>query len=314
MRLLVPVALSVSAAVLGCDPPPAADDVIDQRVEIPDAPADGMQVIGPELTIESGEDKMLCWVPDIAALDADELVARFETFQGQSGHHLLAMKSIIPREPGEIFDCGSLENMSTVRPLFTPNTANSEGTFNLLTDDFAVRLPAHTQLVMQSHYVNTNLKPILVRDVGNLVFLPENEERIEANYFAIHDGDFSVPPTNASYKHSVDCVIDQPVQFASIIGHMHEWGQRVTVEKIEASGNTMIYEVADWGPQFRDAPPVTHYPLDNALSMNTGDTMRLTCEWVNDTGETLGFPNEMCDSMLVYYPARPEGFVICGDE
>jgi aminoglycoside phosphotransferase (APT) family kinase protein len=67
------------------------------------------------------------------------------------------------------------------------------------------------------------------------------------------------------------------------------------------------------GAGLRDAPPVTHYPLDNALALEAGDTLRLTCEWENDTDEALGFPNEMCDSMLVYYPARPEGFIICGE-
>jgi hypothetical protein len=315
MRFLVPAALaSVSLAVLGCDPPESVDDVIDQRVAIPEPPANGLQVVGPDIEIPPGEDQMWCWVPEMPARDADVLVDRFETFQGGAGHHLLAMRSIIPRQPGEIFDCTSLDNMSTVRPLFTPNTSNSEGTFNLLTSDFAVRLPKDAQIVMQSHYVNVNLEPIVVRDVGHLLFLPDDEERIEANYFALHDGAFSVPPTNERYTHSTDCVLEEPMQFASIIGHMHEWGKRIVIEKIDGEGAIeTIYEVAEWHAGLRDAPPVTHYPLDNALSLEAGDTLRLTCEWENDTDEALGFPNEMCDSMLVYYPARPEGFIICGE-
>lgn len=316
MRRLViaaPLALSF-VVVIACEPPPPdGDAVLDFRVEIPEPPADGMQVIGPEITIPAGEDQMWCWVPDVPPRDADILIRSFETFQGQSGHHLVAMRSIIPREPGSIFDCTTLDNMSTVRPLFTPDTANSEGTFDLLADDFAIRLPADAQLVMQSHYVNVQLQPIKVRDVGHLMFLPEDEERIEANYFTLHDGSFSIPPNNEPYSHSTDCVLDQPIQFASVIGHMHEWGKHITVEKITAEGTETIYEVEGWHPGLRDAPPVTHYPLADALQLEAGDTLRLTCEWLNDTNEALGFPNEMCNAMMVYYPARPEGFIICGD-
>ena len=126
----------------------------------------------------------------------------------------------------------------------------------------------------------------IVRDVGHLLFLPEGEERIEANYFAVHDGEFSVPPTNERYTHSTECVLDEPMQFASIIGHMHEWGKRITIEKIDGEGVIQtIYEVDAWHAGLRDAPPVTHYPLDNALALEAGDTLRLTCEWVNDTDE-----------------------------
>ena len=307
--------IAVPFLALGCVEGPDVDAAIDQRVEIPAAPAEaeGFQLIGPEITIPSGADQMWCWVPDLGVAEVDHLIKNFVTYQGASGHHLLAMKSVIPRQVGDVFDCTTADGMSSVEPLITPSTQNSEGTVNLLSDDFAVRLAAGTQIVMQSHYVNVETKPILVRDVGNFLFLPADEERIEANFMVINDLNLNIPPTDESYVHSTACAIERPMQFAALTGHMHEWGQRVFVEKITADGTTIIYDQPDWSPKFRDAPPVTRMPLDAPITVDVGDTLRITCEWINDTDEALTFPHEMCDAVFVYYPALPEGFLLCGD-
>lgn len=315
MRSLAAVSLAPLFALACLPAPPDLDAAIDQRVEIPAAPAAGagFQLIGPEITIPAGGDQMWCWVPDLAPDTVDHLVKDFVTFQGRSGHHLLAMKSVVPRQPNDVFDCTSVEGMSSVEPLMSPSTQNSEGTVNLLSDDFAVRVPAGTQIVMQSHYVNVETKPILVRDVGNFIFLPPEETRIEANYMVINDLNLQIPPNNQPYTHATDCVLEQPMQFAALTGHMHEWGKRVFIEKINAEGSTTIYDVPAWSPKFRDAPPVTHLPLAAPITVAQGETLRVTCEWVNDTDEALTFPHEMCDAVFVYYPALPEGFLLCGE-
>ena len=303
----------VPVLALACGEPSAVGP-LDQRAIAPAAPAAdlGMQVVGPEIVIPAGQEQMICWVPDLPADVVDRLIKRFETVQGASGHHLVAMKSMIPRAPGEVFDCTTANNMATIQPLLTSNTENKEGTLNLLTDDFAVRIPAGTQLVMQSHYVNVEVSDIVIRDVGTFTYLPADEQRIEASYMAINDSSLRIPANNERYSHSTDCIIDQPMQFAALLGHMHEWGQRIVVEKISPVGTSTIYEVAHWSAQFRDAPPVTHLPLAEPLTADEGDILRVTCEWQNDTGEELTFPKEMCDALFLYYPARPEGFLVCG--
>ncbi len=308
--LVLPLAFAV-ACVEGAPPPP---DTIDERVPLPDAPApgDGFQLVGPEITIPGGGDQMWCWVPDFTATE-EHLVDRVETYQGSNGHHMLAMRSIIPRQPGDLFDCTSSEAMASVEPFMTPNQQNKEGTVNLLNDQLAVRLPAGTTLVMQSHYVNINPEPILVRDVANFIYVQDGEQRIEAQYFVINDGSFEIPANNEHYTHTTACTLDQDFTFSAVAGHMHEWGKHVTIEGLSPTGDvTPIYDVANWNGSDRDAPPVTQFDMSNPLTFHQGDTLQVTCDWVNDTGSPLAFPDEMCDAILVYYPALPEGFINCG--
>jgi len=312
-RLLVLAAPALLS--FACPEAPPPDNTEDQRVNIPDAPAesDGFQLVGPEITIPAGGDKMWCWVPEFTPTQ-DKLIKEFQTFQGASGHHLLAMRSVIPRQPGELFDCTTQEGMVSIEPLISPNSQNKEGTVNLLSDDFAIRLPANTQIVMQSHYVNTRPNPIIIRDAANFIYLPPDEQRIEAQYLVVNDGELAIPANNEHYTHTTDCVIEQDeLQFAAMTGHMHEWGKHITIEAIPASGAaSTIYDVPDWTAKFRDAPPVTHLPLAEPVVLHHGDTLRVTCDWLNDTDDTLRFPNEMCDAVFVYYPALPEGFLLCG--
>jgi hypothetical protein len=314
MRRLLVLAAPVAFA-FGCPEaePPPPEGPQDQRVEIPPAPDFGIQVIGPEITIPSGSDHMFCWVPDVTVSE-DHLVKSFDAFQGPSGHHLIAMKSVVPRQPGDVFDCTEITQMTTIEPLIVSNSANKEGTGNLLTDEFAVRLPANEQIIMQSHYVNVTTHDILIRDVANITYLPDSEHRIEANYLTLNDGSFSIPATNEHYTHSNECVMDQDYNIAALMGHMHEWGKSIKIEKVDGEGAiTKLYEIPEWTAQFRDLAPVTHYETTDPLTLHAGDTLRVTCDWMNDTDEALDFPAEMCVAIMTYYPALPEGFLICGD-
>ena len=37
-----------------------------------------------------------------------------------------------------------------------------------------------------------------------------------------------------------------------------------------------------------------YFPPDDPLAFEAGDTLRITCDWDNDTDETITFPREMC--------------------
>jgi hypothetical protein len=309
LLLVAPLAL----APLACVENPTPDvEPEDQRAELPPAPLpeEGFQVVGPDIVIPAGEDKMFCWVPDISFTE-DRLVKKFETYQGPLGHHLFGMKSAIPRQPGEMFDCSTVDQMSTLEPMISPTTANKEGAGELLSDDFAVRIPAGAQIIMQSHYVNITDHDIVIRDGGNFLYLGADEERIEASYIVLNDSNLDIPPTNEHFTHTTECTIPHDLQIASVMGHMHEWGKAITIEHENADGVTEVYSVDQWTAAYRDAAPITRYPLDEPLTFAAGDTLRVTCDWVNDTGDSLRFPDEMCVSLMVYYPALPDGFIVC---
>lgn len=307
------VACTAAACGAACGAPSAGPQPTDLRLAIGPAPAAGLgiQVVSPDMVIAKGGDKMTCWVPDVT-FTQDRLIKAFDTFQSENGHHLFGMASVIPRQPGEVFDCTNVEDMSTVQPLVNPTSGNKEGTLNLLPPEFAVRIKAGTQLVVQSHYVNVTDNDILVRDVGNLIFLPSDEQRIEANFLVLNDDSFTIPTGNAPYRHTTECTLTQRLQFAALNGHMHEWGRSTSIERVAADGTTTtLYDEPHWTAALRDAPPIVRFAVDDPLVFEAGDTLRLSCEWQNDTDAPLRFPSEMCVSLMVYFPALPEGFIVC---
>ena len=310
-RLLVAAPLFLAVGCPNGAPPDHGP--VDERVAIPPAPeaGKGVQILLPERVVPTGADQMWCVVSDFAP-DQDVLIKSFEAYQGPLGHHLFGMKSAIPRTAGEEFDCTTVDQMTTLEPLISPNTTDKEGNGTLLTDEFTVRIPANTQVIIQSHYVNVSTSDILVRDVVNFVFLPPDEERIEANYLVLNDDALHIPATNEHYVHSSECTMQHDFNFVAMHGHMHEWGKRTFIEHILPDNTTeTIYDEPNWNASFRDAPPIERWPTAEPMVFHTGDKMRVTCDWVNDTANDISFPDEMCVSLMVYYPALPEGFVIC---
>jgi hypothetical protein len=305
------VVTTLGGCVAGPSEPTGAPT--DMRFDLPEAPAadEGFQVVSPDIVVPRGADMMWCWVPDVL-LTEDKLVDSFTQYQAQYGHHMVALKSIVPRKPGEQFDCTDIDDMATLQPLLTPTAGNSqEGANALLPPEFAVRLPADSVVVIQSHHVNISDNDILVRDVANIRYLAEGVEKIEANYFVINDNVVNIPPTGVPHSQTTNCTVQQRFQFAAMNGHMHEWGKHITIEHVDGAGVATLYEVPAWHAGLRDSPPIERYPLDAPLVVEAGDTLRVTCEWLNNTDEPLTFPEEMCVALWVYYPALPEGFVVC---
>ena len=48
----------------------------------------------------------------------------------------------------------------------------------------------------------------------------------------VNDDAFKIPPTGDRYAHTTECTLEHPFQFAAMLGHMHEWGKSITVERI----------------------------------------------------------------------------------
>ena len=70
------------------------------------------------------------------------------------------------------------------------------------------------------------------------------------------------------------------------------------------------YEIEEWEPVFRDAPPLNKYERDE-LWFRAGQTLRTNCEWFNDTDEAIEFPAEMCATYGMLIGAKSP--VVCSD-
>lgn len=304
-------ALLAGAVVVGCTPPPVVEDppIIDDRAQPTPFDGNGIELRQPPMQVEPGKDLHTCWVPEFVP-DTDLIVKKSLAFQGTSGHHVAVFGSVIPRQPGEVFDCTALESMATMSPLIIPDLPNVTNE-RILPDGFAVRVPAGQTIVVQSHIINANLKPIEISDVVQLQFAEPDEELIEASYWVLTDNTVVVPPGESVNTKS--CEIPEDTQMIYLLGHMHERGAGIVVEHEDgATGNIEeVYRVDEWTSEFRDNGPTVAFPPDAPHVFKAGDRVDLTCEYNNPTNDELRWPSEMCVAFGAYFPSRGDGFIIC---
>lgn len=264
--------------------------VLDDLATIPETPANSMRIDFPEQVIESGDDRMTCFYPE--PTDAEYFVQGADAYQGDYGHHLLLFKSILDKPAGTVEDCTDEAAMAS----FLPNIFTSEFAGGQIPDGYAVRVPAGTHIVLQQHYVNTTAKPIRVRDA---VFLHKTDAasvQHELGFVAMTDVEFEIPAKTTGQKVSVECSpAEDDTQILLVGPHMHEHGERITLEKSSDGGATweMVQDVAEWDPSFRDLPPVQRW-FDAPLVIDTTDKLKVTCTFGNAAAQPVGFPQEMC--------------------
>ncbi|HND32843.1 MAG TPA: hypothetical protein PLA94_22760, partial [Myxococcota bacterium] len=150
------------------------EEVVDYRLtDLPEAPAGGLTLWGPEVEIEPYSDKMFCYYVDYPGDDAG--IHSYDVYQGPVGHHMVLFRSTAGQADGSLEDCTDLsgQTMTMVEPiLFAPTFGPGE---NLLTfpEGMGAAVRSGDKLMIQAHYLNTSDKPALVKDAINLGLIPE---------------------------------------------------------------------------------------------------------------------------------------------
>ena len=57
-----------------------------------------------------------------------------------------------------------------------------------------------------------------------------------------------------------------------------------------------------WEPYYASDPPRSETGVDDAYRIRAGDTLRVECDYTNDTAENLTFPQEMCVAFAFFFP------------
>lgn len=274
------------------------DDALDVRVEIPQASDQYLDLVAPEVVIESGEDLMYC-----AYLENDGedfAIDLMESNQGKYGHHMVLLTTVEPKPAGTFESCTDATEMWKFRSFVLPDTELPAG--------HGIRVPKGMQYVMQFHYVNTADRAIRVRDVARLRRIDASTVTTWTSTITTNTIDFEVPPKQESST-SFDCPIENDVELLLVGGHMHELGKKITVDlgpSVDALEN--LYLVDPWDPTYRDAPPITMM-FDSPLKVKAGSILRTTCTWDNPNTHDMNFPHEMCASFG--YIAGSEAPVHC---
>lgn len=259
-----------------------------------DAAADGYQaLVTTDWTLpppsSSTPDQYFC---ARLTVTEDIIVSGLRTISPNGTHHtvLSAGDPIGPDTPGE--PCEAQNMHQTI--LFASGVGTGDFVFP---EGVGVRVRAGQQLHLNVHTFNaTDFELSGTSGVaGKLVPAVETE----AEFSFVGPIGFSIPGDGEPFQVSGSCPVNQDVTVLSWWPHMHKLGAH---QIIEVNGEVVHDE------PFRFTEQV-NYPTVRQLSV--GDEVRVTCTFVNDTGEAVPFGDssneEMCFAGSYRYPKAEPG-------
>lgn len=278
--------------------------VLDYRTDPGEPPANGFQLKMPAAEVAPYTDQTLCYYGTYNGPSMG--VPYYEWFQDiHYGHHfmMLAADPSDNHADGDIIPCADPDGsgMAAQRPLFQGTEAKSVLNGKMvLPEGKAVHLHQGQRWIMQSHYVNSSAHTLLVQDSVNVWTVPEAEVTDWVSAFVFNNSLFTLPLGTSTLQ--VDCTWTRPVTVITLMGHLHDWGTRFSVDHKKMDGSTKrIYEIPDWDPDWTYEPQVKFF-ADGSLTTRTGDVFSTQCSWDNQSGEELEFPKEMCVAIGMAYP------------
>ena len=302
MLLLLAIACSTDSATSDDAEVEEETGIMDIRTDPEDPPEGGLQIITPEFVIEPYGDKMYCY---FGTYDGpDEGVNFYQWFQDtEFGHHMMFFDA--SNEPnqadGDLVDCSDPNDTMDMRPLLSGNELLGEASGRMvLSDGLAIKLKSGQRYAIQSHYLNSTGRELLVRDAVNLGFIDVDDVENWVGAWSFNTTLFSLPPGEAS-ELAFSCSWPQSVNILSMMGHMHSWGTSIRVTHEHDGDSNEIYSLPEWDPTWQNQPRLKIF-ADGELAPEIGDTFSVTCDFLNTTDESLEFPAEMCVSAGLAWP------------
>lgn len=284
---------------------PAEDTgVLDLRTEPPDPPEGGLQIVTPEMVIAPYSDQMSCFFGTYTGPDVG--VNFYQWFQNTDfGHHMMFFDASYAGDipDGEVVDCTDPNDTMDMRPLLSGNELLGEVSGRMVLEEgLAIRLVSGQRYVIQSHYLNTSGRELLVRDSVNLGFVPVDEVVNWVGSWSFNHSRFLLPPGEES-RLNFSCPWPQSATVLSMMGHMHSWGTSIRVTHEHDGVSEEIYALPEWNPAWQNQPRLVSF-ADGELVPSAGDTFTVTCDFFNTTDETLEFPAEMCVTAGLAWPVN----------
>lgn len=300
VRTASAAALALALIACGSDDGAGSGDsgVVDVRVPVPAKQEGFVDFVTAESTIEPGDEVIYCWHvmyegPDIA-------VKTLHTEQGKFGHHVVMLSPDNPLPPDTVVDCTGAESMIGMRAFILPDIP--------LPDGYAVKVKSQTPIVIQTHYLNSGTKPILIRDVARFETVPESTVDNWSAALVINDYGVTLEP-QTSTEVEFDCAMPKDLELLVLGGHMHETGTKIeTFHGADDASLESVYLVDPWRSEFRDAPPVSLF-FKNKRPLAKDSLIRTRCTWDNPTAQPIAYPAEMCSTFG--YVAGTEEQVYC---
>jgi hypothetical protein len=298
---LIPFAFSIGCTGGGGG---GDDDGDDQGDDTVDPPAEGFQIITPEIVIAPGEEVTYCYYTTVT-LEQATGIKKWSSVMTPGSHHLIVFFTDSADEPDETLteDCGFFGGSGGGFDF--PIWAYSAGT-----PEYETAMPAgvgmqvkQTQnLFVQMHYLNTSpTEPIDVHVTINAETYAPDEEYTPAAAYVTFAGDISIPG-GVGMEGSVEHTCDVPAGRTFFLMNTHS--HRRSVETWIKDGDTEIFKSDDWehpsDPRVAEWMNAPHYQFSGRLTYH--------CDYVNDIAAPVGTgdsaaTDEMCMAVGYSFPA-----------
>jgi len=297
---------------LGCtDSDPEEEGVMDLVKEYQAPPEGGIQLATPALEVEPYGEVFWCYY---GTYTEETMGVNFvQPFVSPYNHHtfIQAAQEDDPSD-GELVDCTEYDGMERTTPLFdiAGNSLTADGNYLPLPDGVAIKLESGRRWLIEAHFVNPTPNTLWVNVAFNLGLVPVEEVE---TWGASYQFDLGPPdiPAGEEVTDSFDCGFPDQVSLVTMMGHMHQWGRDIAIDKVDGSEVERIYTVEEWEADYRDHPPLETFELGEMV-LEPGQTLRTTCHWINTTEMDLGFPGEMCSTKGIAAPMEDPLFCVDG--
>lgn len=288
---------------LACSAPTEEVETVDNRIEYPQSDAD-LIFTPPDIIVPAYTDQTLCWY-DTYEGDTVGVTGGVFRQHPEFGHHVIVMRTNADEDDvpdGTVVDCAEGNDMVEQEPFVLPTEGESVGLASLtLPDGMANKFKSGERLLIQSHHINYSDAPILLNDRIELDTMPIDDVETFAAPLIHTSTDLAIEAGESTQV--VTCTFEEELSFLYVFGHLHEYGTAIKIEYNKLDGSTeTLYDIPSWDVAYRDLPPITRYE-DGDLKVQPGESFTTTCSWNNTSEEVLGFPEEMCVTSAMVYPA-----------
>ncbi len=301
MEHLYKIGLALMLVACGTDeesPPPVPED--------PSFPApaegEGLQLVSA-VQIQPGEEQHACRY--LVLPDRELEIARFQHHYTAGSHHMLLYPtSKLPSEveDGAAFDCRAAGDLGATGVLYGSSVPDGELPYPA---GIAMRLPARSVVLLETHYLNPADTPLDAVARINLWFAQAPVE-IEAGTLFFRDWALYLPPTAAvETTASMRCEIPSDISLLYATSHMHRRG----VAFHSSVDGSPLHDSPTW----ESPTPTVYWP---PREIAAGSTIEFSCDYRNTDGTTViegpsAETDEMCVLVGGYWPKLAADAELC---
>jgi len=292
---------------IGCGSNPNTGDPIDAPADSP-APPGYTRLIGRTWSLPMGaKDIYRCMR---VTIPADMYITNFMAEAPLGTHHTvlsIASSNTSTTGPDGPYDC-SVQSLGMVM-LYASGVGTSPLDFP---EGVGIKVTAGQQIHLNLHLYNASDDALSGESAIWVKSQPTPPPTLAEMVFA-GKMNFTIPATTPPSNYDVvgGCTVNTPYSLFAVWPHMHKLAHHNKVELISGASTSVIN---DRDYSFFEQS----YWLQNpVVPVKSGDQIRVTCTYLNDTGTSVSFGDssdkEMCFAGMYRYPAQNAGLFQCTD-